>query len=340
MFYSNWETPQQELIPGYSIMVLTPGDLPVFLKIALAVCETQNPEHLFETLIIPDNRMRSGFSELFKRWTASTNRPIRLVPQQWVERQFTRFHKNAHNNCWLQMVRGINAARTTHAVWHDVDLFIHEPDFLKKHYETCVENNYACLGVSEAWDSWFREQGIHHLVGTWEMMVDTRWVRSFAPWQHRGHDEEVLGQTHTCDITFWAQYQTPVDRVGRHQRDWEFTHFNYVTGNYRRFQRSRGPFEDEYFRLLLVRLLIDAYDDSGWKYEVPDLTNLLRGIQDASNRVTYVRETTQQYYPTFRAKLQKLIDSGLLSDRQASTMASGVGLFDKALGYSSLSSVA
>ncbi len=334
LFYTQWDKPETEPIPGYTIMILAPGDLPFFLKIAMEICATQNSEHLVETLIIPDNKLMPGFSERLEAWSKDYPiSPIRMVPQKPIEKLFTRFHKNAHNNCWLQMVRGINAVRTTHALWHDVDLFILESDFLKTHYETCASKDLACLGVSRAWDSpWFQEQGINHLVGTWELMLNTNWVRSFKPWQHRGHDEVIGGQLHTCDISFWPQYLTPPEQVGRHQKEWGFVHFNYVTGTYRRFQQNPGPFEDEHFRLLLVRMLIDAYDKSGWSYEVPSLNDLAKGITDGSSRVTYVQEQTHQHYPEFRAKLQQLIESGLLNDEKASVLENGVRPFDQALG--------
>lgn len=332
-FYAQWDKSASP-VPGYTLLILAPGDLPFFLKIAMEVCATQNPEHLVETLVIPDNRLLPGFSERLHNWSKDYPvGPIRLVPQQPLEWAFTRFHKNAHNNCWLQMVRGINAVQTTHALWHDVDLFIQKPDFLKTHYETCVAKNYACLGVSRAWDPWFEAQGVTHLVGTWELMFDTNWARSFQPWQHRGHDEIVAGKRHTCDISFWPQYQTPPEQIGRHEQEWGFTHFNYVTGTYRRFQKSSGPFEDDRFKLLLVRLLIDAYDQSGWVYEVPEVNDLTKGMTDASRRVTYVAEQTWQNYPEFRTKLQQLMDCGVLDDQKVSVLAHGVRQFDRHYGW-------
>lgn len=332
-FYSRWDKSEAP-IPGYTLLILAPGDLPFFLKIAMEVCATQNPQHLVETLVIPDNRLMPGFSERLNDWAKDYPiSPVRLVPQKTLEWAFTRFHKNAHNNCWLQMVRGINALRTTHALWHDVDLFIHEPDFLKTHYETCVNNNYACLGVSKAWDPWFEAQGVTHLVGTWELMFNTNWVRSFQPWQHRGHDEVVAGKLHTCDISFWPQYQTPREQIGRHEKEWGFTHFNYVTGTYRRFQQSSGSFEDDRFKLLLVRLLIDAYDNSGWSYEVPEVRDLVKGMTDASRRVTYLKEQTWENYPEFRSKLQQLMDSGVLNDEKVSVLANGIEAFDHRYGW-------
>jgi len=334
LLYTHWEKPVHPPIEGYSLLILTPGDLPFFLKIALEVCAQQNPEHLFETLVVPDNRLQPGLLERLNLWAADYPSPIRVVPQKPLEKLFTQFHKNAHNNCWLQMVRGINAVRTTHTLWHDVDLFISDSDFLKQHYERCVEQQLACLGVSKAWDSWFESHGIDYLVGTWELMMDVDWVRRFAPWQHRGHNEVINGESHTFDISFWPQYQTDRSRVKRHEEEWGFIHFNYVTGTYRKFQQTRGSFEDGLFKLLLVRLLIDAYDQSGWVYEVPELPDLVKGLTDPTRPVTYTAAQTPQNYPEFRLKLQKLIDSHMLDDRRTSSLAQGIRPFDQAFGWS------
>lgn len=312
-------------------MMLTPGDLPFFLKIALEVCAAQNPKHLVETLVITDHKLTDNFTVRFNEWSKDYNAsPLRLVTPNALEKLFIRYHNNAHNNCWLQMVRGINAVRTIHALWHDVDLFISDPNFLTQHYEACQSQNLGCLGVSKAWDGWFEENGIDYLVGTWELMLNTNWVRRFAPWEHRGHDEVVLGQPHTFDISFWPQYLTGPDLVKRHEQEWGFIHFNYVTGTYRRFQQAVGPFEDDAFKLLLVRLLIDAYDPEG-DYEVPRISGLMRGITDPTSQVTYCEKATWKYYPEFRKKLQTLIDSDVMGAERSKIVAAGIHQFEQVL---------
>lgn len=333
LLYPRWRRPVIEPIPGYSILMLVPADLPFFLKIALEICSTQNPKHLVETLVIPDKQI-PGFPEILAAYSKDYSlSPIRLVPPKPLDRFIATYQDNAHNNCWLQMVRGVEALRTTHGLWHDVDLFITESDFMKTHYELCSASHLACLGVSKAWDSSFEEEeGVKHLTATWEMMFDSNWVLSFKPWEHRGHDEILNGKSHLFDITYWPQYKTPPERVGRHEQELGFIHFNYVTGTYRRFQKSKGSREDETFRLLLVRLLINAYDQSDWPYEIPPIDNLAKGITDKSNRITYVQEKTRQRYPEFRSKLQELLECGLLGDERVSIMQDGVRPFDKAFG--------
>ena len=332
-FYTQWSQSVVEPLPGYTILLMVPGDLPVFLKIALEICASQNPKHLIETLVIPDKWI-PGFDELLENWARDYSiSPLRLVRLKPLEYAITHYQNNPHTNCWLQMLRGVEAVRTTHALWHDADLFICEPRFLKTHYETCAAQQLACLGVSPVWDTWYRQQGINHLTATWELIFDVNWLRSFKPWEHRGHDGIVAGKPHTFDITFWPQCQTRSDQIGYYYKEWGFIHFNYVVGTYRWFQKSKGAFEDGNFRLLLVRLLIDAYNPAGWSYEVPLIEELAKGLTDSCSRVTYLKQETRQQYPEFRTKLQRLIDSNLLNAQRVSVLSDGVKPFDRAFGY-------
>ncbi|MBF2063324.1 MAG: hypothetical protein IGS39_02655 [Calothrix sp. C42_A2020_038] len=327
--YSHWYKPVDEPILGYTILLPVPGDLPVFLKIALEICSTQKLDGLFEALVIPDQFV-PGFAELLQTWQDKHYYPIRLINPNPLEQLISRYQNNPHNNHWLQLVRGVNTTRTTHVLLHDADLFITEDIFMKTHYETCKSENLACLGVSPVWDTWYKEQGINHIAATWEMMFNVDWMRSFHPWEHRGHDSEIAGKAHTFDTTLLPQCKTKPELIKYHQQEWGFIHFNYVICTYRWFQKSKGSFEDECFRILLIRLLINVFDTSSWKYQVPELDELIKGITDKNNAVTYVQQKTRSQYFEFRTKLQTLIDSQLLDSEKASILYDGADKFDKA----------
>lgn len=330
--YSHWQKPINERILGYTILLPVPGDLPVFLKIALETCSNQKPDGVIETLVIPDQFV-PGFSELLSSWQEKYYTPIRLINPNPLEQIICRYQNNPHNNHWLQLIRGINATQTTHALLHDADLFITEDAFMKTHYETCKSENLACLGVSPVWDAWYKENGLNHLTATWEMMFNVDWARSFKPWEHRGHDGEVTGKAKTFDTTLYPQCKTKPELIKYHQQQWGFIHFNYVICTYRWFQRSKAPFEDECFRILLIRLLIEAFDKSGWKYQVPSLDELIKGITDSTNFVTYIQDQTRQNYNEFRTKLQTIIESQLLDEQKISILSEGATKFDKVFGY-------
>ena len=83
--------------------------------------------------------------------------------------------------------------------------------------------------------------------------------------------------------------------------------------------------------LYLIRLLIDTFDPSGWQYDVPEIDVLVKGIKDATQRVTYLTDDARANYPGFRKKLDQLLDSGFLDESKASVLRQEVQLFDEAI---------
>src|SRR5262249_24904688 len=157
------------------------------------------------------------------------------------------------------------------------------------------------------------EHGLDHVVAPWEIIFELRWLKSFQPWHHQAHENIIDGKQYRFDTTLWTQCQTAPERIGRHSQEAGFIHFGHVVSGYRWFQQSLHPYEDEQFRLLLIRLLIDAYDNSDWPCEVPSAHDLAKGLAAKSNQVTYLRDSTRQRYPAFRSTLQRLLSSGLLN---------------------------
>jgi len=332
IFYSRWKNNRQSLAPGYSVLLMVPGDLPVFFKIAMEVCLSQEADYLNEILVIPDQTtavFKEEFAQLRKRYSKI---PFRLVELSPFEQLLTGHFKNPGMNNWLQFVRGCEATQTRYVLWHDADLFIKKKDFLTGHYKKCVESGYACYGVSQVWDKWYKENGLFYLTSTWELMIDLNWVKSFKPWQHKGHIGIINGKKHIFDITLLPQCLTAPERIGYLNSEEDFIHFNYVIGTYRHFQNSKGPFLDEGFKLLLIRLLVDMYDSNGI-YEVPVIRDLSKGLENTNNRVVYNEHSYSEKYVSFRNKFQKLMDSGLLNEEQQIKSRVGLDIFDKFYGY-------
>jgi len=163
--YRNWRGAAAEEQPGYSLLLLVPGDLPVFLRLAADVCGRLDPTNQVETLVMPD-RMVDGVEDVFhdvqRSWPHSKMRLVTMPPlDAWVAQRFP----NPHTFYFLQLINGIRAARTTHVLLHDADLFITDRCMLRDHYDRCVAGDYACLGAEQVWDDWFRH-GCNHFVET------------------------------------------------------------------------------------------------------------------------------------------------------------------------------
>jgi hypothetical protein len=338
LLYSKWPRIALGADDRYSIVILTPGDLPFFMGIALETCAGQDLTHVEEIIVVPDSQIQPGFEERFRQFTAGYPHPnVRLARLSAAEIAFNRFHPNPFNNCWHQLVTGIEHATTRHILLHDVDLFLLEPGMLRRHFEAYRSAGVDCMGVSPVWDDWFRRQHLDHLVATWELMFDKQWALQFKPWQHRAHLGEVAGELHSCDMMLWPQAHTPADRIRLHDQGSAFVHFNHVTSTYRLFQKASGSWEDSHFRLLLIRILIDAYDPSGWRYPLPSVARLAQGLADASQRITYLAPETRSHYPEFRRKFEELLASGTMGRERTEVARRALAPFDAAFGASATS---
>jgi len=331
--YRRWRTRSPSLRAGYTILLPVPGDLPVFLKVALQVCAAQRMEKCLELLVIPDKPSKAFAREYDSSKAQWPALPLRLITLRGLDAWVTRTLNNPSKNHWLQLIAGINASKSTHVLFHDADLFISEPDFVEQHYQKCVASNLDCLGVSKVWDPWYDEHGYDWLTATWEMLARVDWLRQFAPALHRGHTGPIAGTKHVFDTTLAAQCRTPRERIGRHEREFGFVHFNYVISTYRAFQNRKGAFHDDDHRLLLIRLLVDAFDDSNWPYDVPSLAVLETGASDADADVTSATAKSRQSYPGFRAKMEELMSSPVLSMEQSRRMRHAIAPFDRVFGW-------
>jgi len=303
--FARWP-PLRDMLEGYTLLLPVPADLPVFLSLALANAAAQDRNGRVETLVIPDVPS-AAFALVYQEARPHFDAgPLRLVELGLAARTVQRVAGNqAGSNYFLQVHAGIAAATTTHVLLHDADLFIEDPGFMARHYRRCADEGLACLGVSPAWDDWLREHGFGHVVATWELMMDTRWAREFPPWQHRGHRARLDGEEHAFDVTLYPQALSAPERCALHDATASLEHFNYAIGTYRNFQHARGaPFEDDTFRLLLIRLLSDALEAAPG--DVPTIAELARGIEDDLAPVFYSSAAAHQY-PKFRRKLDRVL---------------------------------
>jgi hypothetical protein len=322
-----------EPIPGYTLLLTVPPDLPVFLHLAVEVCRRQDLEHLVETLVVPDAFHRPfarHFAEAAAAWPAGR---LRLVQPRGLHRLLRPFLRKASLVHWLQLVAGAREARSTHAVAHDVDLFLLETDFLKSLFETCRDGGYFCVGNEDAWKgaAWTKLPRLAHVVALWELMFDLRWVRAQPPAALRPQSARLAEGEFWFETTLLAQARSAPDRIARH-RPAQLIHFGWVIGGYRKFESSRRRYKDRQFRLLLIRLLIDAFDPDGGPYLVPSLAELERGLRDPRARVIY-EEHARTNYPLFRGELERLLASGLFPARCVAGIRSGLSAFDLAYAW-------
>lgn len=326
--FDTWEPPQQSH-PGYSLLVPVPGDLPVFLELALAVLGTQNAHHRVETLVIPD-RVTKAMSQVVEAHVPDWSGPLGLVPLPMPERVILPKMRNPSRNHGVQFIEGVTRSKGDYIVLHDADLFILEPDVLDEHYRVTKERDLHVCGVSPVWDDWFAERGLH-LAATWELCARRDWLRSFPPHLHMGHTAELFGEQHVFDTTLHAQALTDPQRVAVIDRSDEIVHFNYVISTYRHFERSTDDFLDDRFRLLLIRIFIDLFAEIPYNYVLPSMDELHTSLAGGTGRVQYPAPTEQTCvnYVVFRDNVSRVLEGPWARPVQADRAASALQTFDE-----------
>jgi|tagenome__1003787_1003787.scaffolds.fasta_scaffold20976196_4 hypothetical protein len=330
VLFARWPA-APEPVEGYSLLLPVPADLPVFLDLALANAAAQEPSDRVEALVIPDAPSRA-FAAQYDR--ASSREGIGASRLVSPGRRGAVMRRSGHNevssNHFIQLQAGIGAARGTHVLIHDADLFMDDPAFMSAHYRSCVERSLACLGVSPVHDGWFRERGLEHVVATWEMMASTEWLRSFPPWHHRPRVDVLDGEWHVFDTLLLTQARTDPQRIALQPASEGWEHFNWVIGRYRGFQRASGnPTEDHRFVLLLIRLLSDEFGAPAGI--VPTVDELARGLA-GRGPVTYTGEATPGLWPQFVRKLERALAGPAFPPGAADRVMARLGPWERAFG--------
>jgi hypothetical protein len=329
--YRRWQG-NADAADGYTILIPVPGDLPVFTELALAGLARQDPAGRAEIIVIPD-RMTSEFASTLTR-SAALFPPgaVRLVGIGPRARAIQRISGDPSLNHFFQVFHGIAAAQTKHVLLHDVDLFINDAGFLARRYRQCKDDGLACLGLERVFnDDWYERQGLGPVLATWELMFDLDWLRAFPPWQVHLHYRTVNGSVHMFDTMDYPQAHTPSELRRLVEAPAAFVHFRQVIVVFRRFQRAEGtPYEDERFRLLLIRLLMDAFGGSDAVRPPPSVDVLARGITDQTAPVTYRSSGIAENYSGFRHMLRHITDGALIEPGGAERIERALAPFDTA----------
>ncbi|WP_432558218.1 hypothetical protein [Granulicoccus sp. GXG6511] len=311
----------------------------MFLEIALETCLAQNHDFRVETIVVPD-RMTPEVVAVVERFKPKWPGELSIQPLPMPERVVLPKLNNAFHNYGVQLLTGVQASRGSHVILHDADLFHMERDALDTRYRETADNGLNVSGISPVWDTWFADNDIH-IAATWELCANRDWLRAFPRHFHLGHDGELLGEQHTFDITLHAQaLSDPAKiRVFPHEN---IVHFNFVIGAYREFQKSSGPYLDDQFRMLLIRLFIDLFAEDREIYrELPEFDGLMRGLTNENERVFYPRATPelQTKYRDFRVKLDRIIEAEWMSNpERREEAARSLAPFDAHYGYAVVSS--
>lgn len=305
-----------------------PGDIPVFLELALKVCSRQDADHRVRTIVIPDCPSAGIFDLVEKSrplWTGPLDVALLPRPERWILPRL----KSGSRNHGLQLIKGVSASTTSHIVLHDADLFLLDPGLLETQYKDCLQRDLDCLGVSPVWDPWYLAKGLR-LAATWEMVASVDWLRRFPPYRHIGHDADLFGERHTFDTTLYAQATTPGSHIDWIDRGADFVHFNYVITTFREFQRRGAGFLDSNFRLLLIALFVHLFSDGPPPKGLPLFTELSPYASGPTDplRYPYSPDFASRWFD-FRTRLDRMLTAEHVPREAAGDVAEVLGVFDR-----------
>jgi len=317
--YSRWSNSDRELSDGYTIILPTPSDLPVFFSLAFEIIKKQDLTDLKEVLIIPDwpsPHFEKLCTDIARN---SSNLPIRFAHLRLKDRLAWALSKGITTRHFTQLVRGIDETRTDYAIIHDSDLFLPPGDFLRTQYEACRDRGLAVFGVQPR-RSMAREDR-DTFVATWEMTLSVRWAKSFRPFMHKGQSSVINGRRQEFDTTLLPQYLTDAKLIDWTPRHGDFFHFTFVIAAYRCFLNGQPLPRDYGLKLFLIRTLIDVFDRSGWRYShVPPHSEFLEGKFGLSDLQSH--PDGSRLIGQFKETLRGIIHGKIFSQHQSEVLES------------------
>ena len=336
--FRNWQFSGGGDRPGYSVLMPVPSDLPVFTDLALRTLAGQSGANRNEILIIPDvpsKAFERHCRALIDRYEVSS---VRFVKLPTTRKLLSGIANNPSTFHFSQLVTGLEAASSKYVLLHDADLFLARGNSLEKRFTYCRDANLSVFAVHPRRRKFTRD--CHHLVATWEMFGKADWFRRFSPLDHKAQWRFVEGNWHHFDTTHWAQYNTDAGEIGSVEVAEKFVHFNQVISNYRRFARSPKDYPDSRFKLLLIRLLVDAVGDAGWTYVLPSLEKFVEALSGTGTTIRYNVGEIEEEYREFRSSIETLCSLELLDSREVESMRRGLERFDAKFDVAGLGLVA
>ena len=324
--FSKWPDFAGNPSHGYTLLLPVPADLPIFTQLALENISRQDLTHLNEMLIIPDMASRD-FLRILKGFDVSRLPPLKIVKMRAIARLIGFISKSANTYHSFQLISGVMASQSSHVLFHDADLFMAPGGFLRQRFEYCAAKHLSILAIHPRRNRYTED--CRHLVATWEMIATQDWFRRFKPYQLRGQSAKINHKEISFDTTHLAQYLSRPDEIEYQSPAERFVHFGYIITTYRRFQKGPRPYNDLWFKLLFIRLLIDTAVQHEWHYRLPLYKDFIEGLTGSNKYVTYATPDNAKEYLTFRRELQQLLDLGCFDQRMMEGINEKILPFDE-----------
>lgn len=333
ILFRKWRTTQQ-LNDGYSVVLISPMDMPFLLRFALEGLARMDLKGCREVIVVPDGWGDDGGLALRQAAdsASATLAPIPIVTVNLSGRDTLLTRTLTPPGCadthWLGVVRGTERVTSKYAFLHDADAFFVDPTALRTQYSQALSRGMYTLGVTPRWDAEFVKLG-YQIPGTWELMYSVDWARSRPPHDLRGRRMSTPHGRLVFDSMLYPQFiDYESGKIGVMQTAPDLVHFNGTIFSYRLFRDSGGqPIADELFRVLLLSLLESVLPGSS--RVTPVTAELAQGLNDASRPVHYVSDNARRGYAEFRQMINQLTKSPVLEGERATKLLQLIEPFDR-----------
>lgn len=336
-FFGHWRGPGPA-VDGYSILLPSPMDMPFLLRFALEGLRHLDTSHCHQIIVIPDGCGADRGAALRQVVDSCDDARVELVRLRPMAHLVVHSMRRpgggiANWSHWAMIIEGINNAKSSHIFLHDADAFCLERDGLERQYRECRDRGMATLGVTARWDPFFREIG-YAIPGTWELMFSARWARRYSPLDLKGRRRQTAQGLREFDTMLYPQYlDYPSGTIGILDPPLRLVHFAGAITTYRTFcDRVGRPVIDELYRLLFLALMEDLLPAPNRDRLLPDIDELVRGLDDPTARVIYSSPRATREYPVFRSMIEDLCNSPLFQGPRSERIRTLIEPFDRHFG--------
>lgn len=191
--------------PGYTAIIGCNRELTGLLLANLRMLGDQRHTNLREVLLVIDGTPAEvGFDVAQRAKTLAPRLPVRVLHYNDHQRELSRKLDWPWVYSWLSWSIGIANTTTQHAMLHDLDALLLNPNVFEHHYEQIRARNVQYLGIS-----WYDGLGViesDRLARTFELMFDAQFVRQhFRPIELFNKMYSLGGRRVEFDTFLYAQ---------------------------------------------------------------------------------------------------------------------------------------